>query len=372
MDRSILILRSKKDGDATVRLQTDPVLRALKNVPGTVVKLEDPTQSVSIENGSCVLFHFDDPLAIAALERARSRKIPFSAACFGSDIYRFSRYMPSYEVTDMYLMPTEVHREVLASQFYKPVYYLPESIDPISGQRDGASTAFPAKHGNRLLWFGYADSFNKGMASLVPVLKRNQKAGRISDFTLILDPAEFDNEFALRTIPFRTETFRTDAASFDYCILSHFSLDLSLNSYIKSPNKLLTALMMGLIPIASKTPNYAAMLGEFGLQRFLFDSPGALDHILRNLDPARDSEEIARSGIVDTLAERHSDRSVAQNLLEILTAFETRDPAVDLPFKPRPLLPPTEAPPVSVTEHLRDLVPSIRRSFRWRFTKPVA
>jgi hypothetical protein len=331
----------------------------------------DPSGPVEIESGCCVLFHFDDTLAIAALERARTHGVHFVAACFGSDIYNFARYLPSYAVTDMYLMPTEVHREVLASQFYKPVYFLPEGIDPITGLHDGGQPASPSKHSTRMLWFGYSESFNKGMASLVPVLKRNQTAGRIADFTLILNQAEFDNEFSLTTMPFRTASFRSDAAGFDYCILSHFSLDLSLNSYIKSPNKLITALMLGLIPIASKTPNYTAILSEFGLQGFLFDSPSALDHILRNLNPVRDSQQIAQSGIVETLAVRYSERSTANALLAIVAAFDSRDPANDLPFKPRPLAPPTEKPPLSVSEHLRDLVPSVRRSVRWRVKGPT-
>ncbi len=159
---------------------------------------------------------------------------------------------------------------------------------------------------------------------------------------------------------------------FDYCILSHFSLDLALNSYIKSPNKLLTALMIGLIPIASNTPNYAAILREFGLGRFLFDSPSDLHRILRNLDPARDSQEIAQSGITQALADRFSETCLAESLLQILAAFDARDPADDLRFKPRPLARSPEKPPLSLSEHLRDFVPSVRRSVRARLRRRSA
>jgi hypothetical protein len=371
MRTSFLILRSKSSADATVRLQSDAVLRGLQGRPGISAKHADPTQPVTIESGCCVLFHFDDAAAIAALKHARTQSTRFVTACFGSDIYDFKRYLPSYDVADMFIMPTEHHRQILASEFYKPVYYLPESIDPITGVRDGDHPTFAQKHSKRLLWFGYPESFYKGMGSLIPVLKLNQKSGHISDFTLILNPAEFINDHALPTLPFRTATFRSDAAAFDYCILSHFSLDLSLNSYIKSPNKLLTALMIGLIPIASKTPNYAAILGEFGLQRFLFESPEELHHILRHLDPATDSQEIARSGIIEALAQRYSAARIAENLLEITVNFDQRDPAQELHFKPRPLAP-LPNKPLSVSEHLKDLVPSVRRSIRWHLTRPSA
>jgi hypothetical protein len=365
MHNSFMVVRSKNDSDATVRLQSDPVLRGLKSYAITA-ELVDPNKPFDIQSGSCVLFHFDDAAAVEGLRRARKSNVEFTAACFGSDIYRLDNYLASYDVADMYIMPTELHRQVLASQIYKPVYSLPESIDPIAQVKEGSVPSFPSKCSTRTFWFGYPESFNKGMASLIPVIKMNGKAGHISDFSLILNEQEFLNEHRFRTIPFRKEYFRADAMSFDYCIMSHFALDLCLNSYIKSPNKLITALMVGLIPIASNTPSYRTILSEFGLDRFLFDSPSDLDRILRNLDPIRDSEQVAGSGIVEVLTERYSDTRLAENLLAIFLDFDTRDKSHPLSLKPRSFAADPTTPTVSFSEHLRDLFPSFRRSMRWR------
>lgn len=369
MCTSFLVISSKDDSDATVRVQSDALLRGLTNTPGISAQLVVPSQHLQLENGACVLFHFDDIPAITSLKEARAAKKKFLAVCFGCDIYQFSRYLPSYEVADLYLMPTPLHTKILASQFYKPVYYLPLGLDPIAAPQDTATPSFPIKRSQKLLWFGYAESFNKGMASLVPVLKMHLESRRIPDFSLIVNEAEFSNDFNFHTIPYRNDSFRKDASTFDYCILSHFSLDLSLNSYIKTPNKLITALMAGLIPIASDTPSYSNILREFDLDRFLFDSPAQLDQILRNLDPVKDSQAIIDSGIVDTLCARFSDERLAHSLLLIIAEFQDRnDPAlVNLP--PQMVSPPQQRSQMYFTQHLKDLLPSFMRAIRSRISR---
>jgi hypothetical protein len=369
MRPSFVVLRSKNDSDATVRLQSDSLLRGLKSLPQTSAQLVEPSPQLQLENGACVLFHFDDMPAIACLREARTAGKTFLAACFGSDIYEFSRYLPSYEVTDLYLMPTSIHRKVLASQFYKPVYYLAEGIDPIAATNDARPPLFPIKQSRKLLWFGYAESFNKGMASLVPVLKLHLESARLQDFSLILNETEFSNDFNFRTIPFRNDSFQEEASAFDYCILSHFSLDLSLNSYIKSPNKLVTSLMTGLIPIASDTPSYSALLREFGLERFLFDSPAQLDKVLRSLDPLKDSQAVIDSGIVDTLWRRFSAVQLAEDLLAIIADVKDRNDPNLVQLNPQMVPPPRQKSQVYFTEHLKDLLPSLMRAIRSRSSR---
>jgi hypothetical protein len=369
MCTSFLVLRSKDDSDATVRLQSDALLRGLKNLPNLSAKLAHPSEQFQIETGTCVLFHFDDLPAITFLRESRDRGNKFITACFGSDIYEFSRYLPSYEVADVYLMPTALHRKVLASQFYKPVFYLGEAIDPIAGADAEYPPKFSIRKSRKLLWFGYSDSFNKGMASLIPILKLHLKSGLIQDFSLILDKSDFSNDFGFPTIPFHNSSFRREAAAFDYCILSHFSLDLSLNSYIKSPNKLMTALMSGLIPIASDTPSYSSILRESGLGNFLFDSPAQLDRILRNLDPRRDSQQIIDSGIIEKLWVDHSANTLAKRLVAIVQEYEARSYSELVQIKPSMM--PQKQRPIYFTEHVKDLVPSLFRAVHSRLSKPT-
>ena len=102
------------------------------------------------------------------------------------------------------------------------------------------------------------------MASLVPVVKQALAANQISCFTLILDTKKFYNRWGLETVEFDLATFARVTGNFDYVILSHLPLDLKVNSMIKSPNKAVTALCSGLIPLASNTPNYKSLLRGWG------------------------------------------------------------------------------------------------------------
>jgi hypothetical protein len=159
------------------------------------------------------------------------------------------------------------------------------------------------------------------MLSLLPILQDNLSKGKVSSVSLISGNELCSYNIGIPIIPYSNSTFRSAATGFDYCILSHFPLDLSLNSYIKSPNKLVTALMAGLIPIASDTPNYRVLLEEFGLSRFLFDSPAALNEILENLDPENDSRAISKSGITEAIQERFSDSGVAATMVQVVQDF---------------------------------------------------
>jgi len=269
-------------------------------------------------------------------------------------------------------MPTNIHRKILASAVYKPVYVLNECIDPISVKAgDEHRKLFPQKAGTRTLWFGYSESFSKSMKSLIPIIMKNVADHHIEDFVVIVDQERFHaaegNPPTIPTIPYDNATFSAHAQQFDYAILSHLPLDLKLNTYIKSPNKVITALLAGLIPIASDTPNYREVLERYGLQKFLFSSAQELDNILRTLDPVADSRFVQQSGVVSSLLEAGSPAAVASSFLQIIEDC-LRDNA--LTVSDVPLVPYIEPPrQILLREHLSDLVPSAGRAFRSRFRR---
>jgi hypothetical protein len=206
------------------------------------------------------------------------------------------------------------------------------------------------------------------MVSLLPILQGNLSKGTVTSVSLITGNELCSYNIGIPIIPYSNSTFRFAATGFDYCILSHFPLDLSLNSYIKSPNKLVTALMAGLIPIASDTPNYRVLLEEFGLNRFLFDSPAALNQIFDNLDPENDSRAISRSGIMEAIQERFSDSGVAATLVQVvqdLTDRRKRGEQIDGKFG-RPCTLDAIPPQTYFRHHLSDFFPSLLRAAKSR------
>ncbi len=243
--------------------------------------------------------------------------LPWLRYLFLLTLYRCSRHRR------LYVMPTEIHREILAKAVYKPVYVLTERFDPISLKTGNEErNEFPRKAGTRTLWFGYSESFFKSMTSLIPIIMKNVAEHHVDEFVIIVDQEKFHamkgNLLEIPMIPYDNATFRLNAEEFQYAILSHFPLDLKLNSYIKSLNKAITALLAGPIPIASDTPNYRELFERYGLQKFLFSSAQELDDILKNLDSVRDSEIIQSSGIVSSLLDAGSPRTVASKFLEIV------------------------------------------------------
>jgi hypothetical protein len=268
------------------------------------------------------------------------------------------------DVADVFTMPTDLHRGVLAGQIYKPVHLLPEGVDPAAFDAAAQTPPrFPPRGGRRALWFGYAESFEKGMSPLVPVIQDSIARGGLEDFTVMLNQAAFDNRHRLPTLAYDYRTFGAQAAAFDYAILSHLPSDLRVNSLIKSPNKAVTALLAGLIPIASDTPSYRALFERHGLSRFLFASPGELHRMLARLDPVADSAAIQASGVIPALLAEGSSQRLQESFLALLD-----DPNVGglegvrfTPFR--------EPPALGLRAHLVDLLPSAVRSLRRRLKR---
>ena len=289
LPRRVIFIRSKGEDDAVVRLSSLPLCEELRRRGIESFTMHPKETMPPLEASDCVVFHYNDIEAVAALRNVATAKS--TVICLGSDVYSFSKYVDVQDLVSYYLVPTDMHRLVLSGVVTKPVYTLPEPIDRLAAGRQAyiaSSTSFPEKNLRRVCWFGYAESFEKGMASLVPVVKQALAANQISCFTLILDTKKFYNRWGLETVEFDLATFARVTGNFDYVILSHLPLDLKVNSMIKSPNKAVTALFSGLIPLASNTPSYESLLAGVGLDRFLFSSPRELGNLLTRLDPLSD------------------------------------------------------------------------------------
>lgn len=368
MCTSYVVIRSTADDDAPVRLQSDAILRGLHGRDGFSSLLISPDSRVPILEDSCVLIHFSDEPACTRARQLAGTRADLTIACLGCDIHDFNKYVRLHDFVDLYIMPTDLHRRILAAQVFKPVLAVPECIDPITGWRSSTRFEFPIKSSRRLLWFGYPENFLKSMLSLLPILQSGLKKGAVKSVSLVTGNELCRYNIGFPIIPYSNDTFRLAAAGFDYCILSHFPLDLKLNSYIKSPNRLVTALMAGLIPIASDTPNYRILLEEFGLNRFLFDSPAALNQILDSLNPENDSLAISGSGIVEAIQERFSDSGVATTLVQQVQGFadrRKRGEQIDYDFG-RPLTLDAIPSRTYFRHHLADLFPSLLRAVKSR------
>jgi hypothetical protein len=364
---SIVVVRSNTAHDATVRLQSDPIIRGIQKAERLDARILAPGELSTVVPGTCLLFHYYDREAIDRILSIKNAG-QVTIGCIGSDIYNFREYLAVHQITDFFLVPSFLHKSVLSAQVYKPVYVLPEGLDDAPKP---ALYDFPIKHDRRVMWFGYAESFYKGMSSLVPVINAALQKALISSFVVVTDQSRFGNYFGLPTAQYGHTTIQRTCTEFDYCILSHFPLDLVMNSYIKSDNKLVSAIMMGLIPLVSATPNYLHTMAKFGLEQFVFESTSDLLKLLERLDPASDSKIIRESQIVQALYKRHSDEQIANEFLHILSHFDclpksdrlSQNPGI-IPAEMLNGLP-------GVMDHIRDLGPSLLRALKNRLVERV-
>ncbi len=369
------MVRSVGTVHALVRMQSDPILRGLRSMGGVEVTVHtaEPESTLVLRGASCVVFHYSDTRAIEVIRGIETHGHLVLTVCLGGDIFSYADYLNLHEIADLFLVPTDLHRQILQYQLYRPVYTMPECIDPIASndtEARGGVVEFPIRRGRRMVWFGYADSFYKGMSSILPVIQNSLAERTIDGFEVIVDEnrfnKDFGNPFGLATIPYDNTTFRMIAQRFDYALLSHFPLDLTINSYIKSPNKAVTALLSGMIPLASDTPSYRALFTRFGLEKFLFSSPEHLDALLNRLDPVADSLAVQSSGIVPALRLEGSETRLFETFVDILNRHMAQAPGArrNALVGRRPIAMPVHT--VGFRAHLSDLLPSFIRAVRYR------
>jgi hypothetical protein len=105
-------------------------------------------------------------------------------------------------------------------------------------------------------------------------------------------------------------------------ILSHLPLDLKVNSLIKSPNKAITSLFSGVIPLASRTPSYEALFTQLGLGHLLFSSPRELANMLSKLDPLAESQILQQSKVLEALGRLFGSNAITQKFLDHYRQFK--------------------------------------------------
>jgi len=233
-------------------------------------------------------FFYKDVDAIEAIKRLHSQKITSIGFC--SDVESYADYQLAYEVVDAFVCPSLMHLNVLQYVYELPIYVLREAIDPILKQV--SDRKFTAASTN-VAWFGFSESYQRSMVNLEPVIIEALQRKWINSFTVISSqsirgslPAEFS------FVEYGVEKFEDQIQAFDFAILSHAPLDLHLNTLMKSPNKAISAIVKGLIPICSDTPNYRLLMDEVQLGSYLFHSQGDLERILKDLSAHLTQEDI--------------------------------------------------------------------------------
>ena len=297
-----LLLRSFGRENALSRVQSDPLIQGLKCLNVSADKLVYKTSSkINIQNTKNIILHYNDDDAISKALDIKSYN-GCNVICLVSDIYDLDRYVKLSEFVDLFIVPTLAHKSILQPAVWVEVAVVPESFDSIAIPTYG--DVVPVSHNNNICWFGYPESFNK---SFKYIFSKALSLSKISkDRIGIITKAGFELHKGIKHIPFSEFNFYLDTKNYGYSLLSHFAFDCHINSYIKSPNKLITSIVRGMIPIASNTLNYSDIMTYYNLDSFIFKNGNQLVNLLNNLDIDKDHNSFDFQLISNDIMHRYS------------------------------------------------------------------
>lgn len=312
-DRFVFLAQRDKR-TASLRIHFGALEAALTEAGVSVVSAT-PADALAVDRRTCLIYYYNDLAAIAAIRAGNLASQSGLSLCMGSDIKALQQYSGLLDIADGFVMPSAQHAETLGLLSAAPARTVREGIDPIAG----GGGARGGVRGRQVAWFGYPESYYRGMRAFEPVIATALENGAVERFALITQGAELDPRVrAFPVIPFSTASFAQDLGQFSYALLSHAPGDLHLNSMIKSPNKVITALAAGLVPLATATPNYAALLEELGLQRFLFTSPMDLARRLERLDPQADADFVAEQRPLEQLQRLMGAQAILGDFVKVI------------------------------------------------------
>lgn len=320
----IIFLGDHDHGDPLYRIYFDTLSSELIFRGFTVHKVSPKENLSNYLNGRAqviINFFYKDRDSIRAIQLQTKQNL--SVFCFCSDIDSYLDYRDAYEVADCLICPSEAHKQVLQYVYDLPIYYLKEAIDPTLTQVQHLNQA---SDGARVVWFGFPESYYKSMVGLESTIIQALGEKLIESFSVISAEsleAKLPREFNF--IKYDVDNFAKHLSQFNVTILSHIPMDLRVNTLIKSPNKACSAIVSGLIPICSDTPNYRVFLAEIGLQDQLFDSPKALLNVLGRLAErsitSLENEWVGASG---SIRDKFSAAKQCRDYLEIIDSCDAQ------------------------------------------------
>lgn len=297
--------------DATVRLQSATVISGLQRIAPSLACEPPFAPGQRVARTDTLVIHYSDAEAVRFASEAK-QATGCRIVCLGADIYDIGRYVALDPIVDHFVLPTRLHCDVVGSAVWRPCHVLPEGIDPIA--MPGDAPPEPVTIETAPGWFGYPESFNKAFVHILP--RALASAGiEPEQVTLITSEGKELLAGAVHR-PFSIETFYGESGRISHALLSHFAYDGRLNSFIKSPNKLVTSLVRGITPIVSATPAYLELARNYGLEKLVFRNGADLTRILRRLPDLR-LDETRLAQIATDLRDRLSCEQIARQFLEL-------------------------------------------------------
>ncbi|MFN7308043.1 MAG: glycosyltransferase [Alphaproteobacteria bacterium] len=232
-------------------------------------------------NGSRINFKIDQALEAALLRRApQSVMMLLLPDLYNITVARLQEYA---SVVDVFLVATQELASQVRAFTARDTRVLEDPIDFgfLTSARQLTTSRTP-----RVIWYGYAESYRKSMATYEPRLVSLHEAGKI-EYTIVTNREKFGEAPFKNILSYDHGDFPKILQTFDICVSSHTPLDFSMSTFWKSENKAVLAINRGVPVVASRTPAHERLLAACGLEDFLFDNVFDLEKAIQRLsDPA--------------------------------------------------------------------------------------
>lgn len=247
-----------------------------------------PTQLSSAINGLAlkrvlIITLYWDRHSLDEIRRIRLQsQCLITTGVIASDINNIGDYSRWLGIANFFIAPSPEHASLLESFVDVDVFPIEEPVDPIVKQNQ----SFQKDYDGWLAWFGYRESFDKGMKFLLPAISECVNRNYIKGLKIITNINEnIDTPSWLRIIPYSLDSACSEISKSKFTLLSHFPYDLQINSFIKTDNKAILSLACGSLPLASSTPSYSRLLRSLNLEMLLYDGPTSLIDLIRRVCP---------------------------------------------------------------------------------------
>jgi hypothetical protein len=196
--------------------------------------------------------------------------------------WEFEEYKSLHEYADVVIVPTIEMKNFIAPMVKCDVEVLIDPVDYCLLESIKNPVEIKSDKPNRLIWFGYPQSYQKSMLPYENLLRKLANEGAIEFHVISSEMPKSILDFGIFH-KYDSNSFLDLMADFDTCIVNHMPYDLSLATYFKSENKAVLAINRGLIVVASRTPSYERLFKSLGIEEYLFSSINDLELILKEL-----------------------------------------------------------------------------------------
>ncbi|QFZ91510.2 hypothetical protein [Synechococcus elongatus] len=319
----IYFVSSTIERDANHRLWFTSIPQALSDNSASKAYIHphDLSEQLSKSNESSakIIVMYKDMVALQCLISLFLQKQKrLIIGVIASDIYDLSIYQKWLAYASFFIAPSPEHAAILQSFSTKDIYVVEETIDPVIDQ---IKPCLQNKFDGWLSWIGYPESFNKGMTHLMPVIQSCVEQNYIKGLKIITTGINQKLPEWIKYTPYKTNDVASLLSESSLGILSHFQYDLHINSQIKTDNKALLFLALGIVPIVSNTPSYSRLYKTLGLDRFLFNGPKDLFHLIARISSAPVRLETNERHAIANLLDSRSPQSTAKKIENIFSLY---------------------------------------------------